>query len=128
MNWARQGFIIDEMQSPLTLQNVKLKVEESPFSGTTLNNCEMLECNKKITNNITIQNMEIDTDWFDDNYDWSKLTLSGCRILLRNCKDANTYIILKNKQNESDYGDLGEQQINAQIRAGGTIENCYGTV
>ena len=128
LNWARQGFIIDEMQSPLTLQNVKLKVEESPYSGTTLNNCEMLECNKKITNNITIQNMEIDTDWFADDYDWSKLSLSGCRILLRNCKDANTYIILKNKQNESDYGDLGEQQINAQILAGGTIENCYGTV
>lgn len=128
LNWARQGFIIDEMQSPLNLQNVKLKVEESPYSGTTLNNCEMLECNKKITNNITIQNMEIDTDWFADNYDWAKLSLSGCRILLENCKDANTYIILKNKQNESDYGDLGEQQINAQIRAGGTIENCYGTV
>ena len=128
LNWARQGFIVDEMQSPLSLQNVKLKVEQVPMSGTTLDNCEMLECSKKITNNITIQNMEIDTDWFADNYDYSLLQISGCRILLQNCKDANTYIILKNKQGESDYGDLGEQSINAQIRAGGTIENCYGTV
>lgn len=128
LNWARQGFIIDEMQSPLTLENVKLKVEQSPMSGTTLINCEMLECNKKINNNITIQNMEIDTDWFDDDYDWSKLTISGCNILLNNCKDANTYILLKNKQNESDYGDLGEQQINASVLAGGTIENCYGSI
>lgn len=128
LNWARQGFIVDEMQSPLLLQNVKLKVEQSPMSGTTLDNCEMLECNKKITNNITIQNMEIDTDWFADNYDYSLLQISGCRILLQNCKDANTYIALKNKQAESDYGDLGEQNINAQVRAGGTIENCYGTI
>ena len=128
LNWARQGFIVDEMQSPLNLQNVKLKVEQAPMSGTTLDNCEMLECNKKITNNITIQNMEIDTDWFADNYDYSLLHISGCRILLQNCKDANTYILLKNKQAESDYGDLGEQQINAQVRAGGTIENCYGTI
>lgn len=127
-DWANQGFVVDEMNSPLHLKNVKLKVENSPASGTTFENCEMNECNKKITNNITIIGMEIDTDWFADDYDYSKLTLSGCRILLENCKDANTYILLKNKQGEADYGDLGEQSINATVLGGALIENCYGTI
>ena len=127
-NWATQGFVIDEMNSPIYFKDVKLKVENSPVSGTVWDNCEVNECNKKITNNITIMNMEIDTDWFADDYDYSQLTLSGCRILLENCKDANTYIYLKNLQNESDYGDLGEQQINCMVLAGGTIENCYGSI
>lgn len=128
LDWARQGFIIDEMQAPVTFENTKLKVENSPMSGTTWKNCEVLECNKLITNNITIQDMEIDTDWFADNYNWGNLFITGCRILLSNCKDANTYIILKNKQNEPNYGDLGEQNINATVIAGGSIENCYGTI
>ena len=128
LDWARQGFIIDEMQAPVTFENTKLRVENSPMAGTTWKNCEVLECNKLITNNITIQDMEIDTDWFADNYNWSNLFITGCSILLNNCKDANTYIILKNKQLESNYGDLGEQNINASVLAGGTIENCYGTI
>lgn len=127
-NWATQGFVIDEMNSPIHFKDVKLKVENTPVSGTVWENCEVNECNKKITNNITIMNMEIDTDWFADDYDYTQLTITGCRILLRNCKDANTYILLKNKQHESDYGDLGEQQINCYVLAGGTIENCYGSI
>ena len=128
LNTAREGYILDEMNVPLNIANAKIKLENSPMSGTVLTNCQVVEGLQVITNNITMNNMEIDTDWFADNYDWSKLTLSGCRILLSNCKDANTYILLKNKQNDPNYGDLGEQSINANVLAGGTIENCYGTV
>ena len=128
LNWARQGFILDEMQSPITFQDTKLKVENSPFSGTTWINCEVEECNKKITNNITIQNMEIDTDWFADNYSWGNLSISGCRILLANCKDADTYIVLKNKQLDANYGDLGEQTINARVLGNCILENFAGTI
>ena len=125
---AREGYILDEMNLPLQFSNTKIKIENSPMSGTVMNNCQILEGHKVITNAITMQNMTIKTEWFADDYSWSNLTISGCKILLENCKDANTYILLKNKQLESDYGDLGEQSINAQVRAGGTIENCYGTV
>lgn len=125
---AREGYILDEMNLPLQFSNTKIKIENSPMSGTVMNNCQVLEGHKVITNAITMQNMTIKTEWFADDYSWSNLTISGCKILLENCKDANTYILLKNKQLESDYGDLGEQSINAQVRAGGTIENCYGTV
>lgn len=125
---AREGYILDEMNLPLQFQNTKIKIENSPMSGTVMNNCQVLEGHKVITNSITMQNMTVKTEWFADDYSWSNLTISGCKILLENCKDANTYILLKNKQLESDYGDLGEQSINAQVRAGGTIENCYGTV
>ena len=125
---AREGYILDEMSLPLQFENAKIKIENSPMSGTVMNNCQILEGHKVITNSITMQNMTVKTEWFADDYNYSLLTLSGCHIILENCKDANTYILLKNKQLESDYGDLGEQQINAQVRAGGTIENCYGTV
>ena len=128
LNTAREGYVLDEMNVPLSISDAKIKLENSPMSGTVLTNCQVVEGLQVITNNITMNNMEIDTDWFADDYDWSKLTLSGCRILLSNCKDANTYILLKNKQNDPNYGDLGEQSINANVLAGGTIENCYGTI
>lgn len=125
---AREGYILDEMNQPLYFSNTKIKIENSPASGTQFDNCQILEAHKIISNQCTMQNMLVKTEWFTDDYDWADLNLAGCTILLENCKDANTYIRLKNKQNESDYGDLGEQSINAQVRAGGTIENCYGTV
>jgi hypothetical protein len=54
--------------------------------------------------------------------------LVGNQIELSNMSSANAYIDWKNKQNENDYGDLGEQEISATINAGGTIENCYGSI
>jgi hypothetical protein len=49
-------------------------------------------------------------------------------ILLQNCKDADTYIKLKNKQSEADYGDLGEQELHdAEFLPDAIAENCSGS-
>lgn len=126
---ARVGYVIDQLKSPLIFTDCKIKVERDGINmSCTFNNCEMVECYKQITTSCTMQNMVVKTDWFADDYSYANLTLSGCTILLQNCKDANTYILLKNKQNDPNYGDLGEQSINATVLTGGTIENCYGTI
>ena len=93
-----------------------------------LENCRVIS-NKKIDGHIILQGCTIDTGWFSDDYDFaSDLTSIDNNILLRNCKDADTYILLKNKQNESDYGDLGEQTVHSDVLAGCVIENCKGSV
>lgn len=124
---ARVGWVIDSASYPRVITGKEVKFLVNGHSSLQLNNCD-ISSNKKITGQILIQNSLLKTDFFADDYNWSNLTSIGNRILLQNCKDANTYILLKNKQMESNYGDLGEQSINADVRAGGTIENCYGTV
>ncbi len=126
---ARIGYVIDELKSSITFNDCMIKVERDNINmACTFNNCDIVECHKQITMACTMQNMVVKTNWFADDYNYSNLTLSGCTILLHNCKDANTYIVLKNRQNDPNYGDLGEQAINATVLTGGTIENCYGTI
>lgn len=126
---ARIGYVIDQLKSPLIFNDCMIKVERDSINmSCTFNNCEMVECYKQIAISCTMQNMVVKTNWFADDYNYGSLTLTGCTILLQNCKNANTYILLKNKQNDPNYGDLGEQSINATVLTGGTIENCYGTI
>ena len=127
---ARIGYVIDQLKSPLIFNNCKIKVARNGINmSCTFNNCEMVECYKQIATTCTMSGMTIHTDWFADDYSWSDLTITGCSIKLQNCKDANTYIILKNKQLEADYGDLGEQTLtNANLLAGAVAENFAGTI
>lgn len=126
---ARIGYVIDMLKSPITFNNCMIKVERDSINmACTFDNCDIVECYKQIAISCTMQNMTVKTSWFADDYNYSNLTLTGCTILLHNCKDANTYIVLKNRQNDPNYGDLGEQSINATVLTGGTIENCYGTI
>lgn len=128
---ARVGYVIDQLKSPLLFENTKIKVERDGINmSCTFKNCEMVECYKQITGSVTMQNMNIHTDWFADDYNYSDLTLLiPCTVKLANCKDADTYILLKNKIQDFIYGDLGEQELhNATVRAGCVIENCYGSI
>ena len=91
-------------------------------------NCTV-ESGKKITRAITMSGMDLNTGWFDDAYDWSDLSLANCTVKLANCKDADTYITLKNKMGQADYGDLGEQTVHqASLLDGAVAENFGGTV
>lgn len=117
-------YIVDSTWSPVFLSNIEAILEISPASSSQFNDCEMTS-NEKITNSVVLENMTIKTDWFADNYNWGQLSIYGCTILLDNCKDANTYILLKNKQNEADYGDLGEQTVSdTQLLPNAIAENA----
>lgn len=117
-------YIVDSTWSPVFLSNIEAILEISPASSSQFNDCEMTS-NEKITNSVVLENMTIKTDWFADDYNWGNLSIYGCTILLDNCKDANTYVLLKNKQNEADYGDLGEQTLsNTQLLPNAIAENA----
>lgn len=125
---ARVGYIVENMHSPMSISDAKVKIVNQG-QALTFTNCEIVECNKLLNKDVTMYNMTVHTDWFDDSYSYATLLhLYDCRIELENCKDANTYITLKNIAGQYDYGDLGEQSINVTVHPGGTIENCYGTV
>ena len=117
-------YIVDSWWSPVFLSNIQVEIEMPPASGSQFDDCDIVS-NEMFTDNVVLQNLEIHTDWFDDDYDWAKLSLYNCTIRLQNCKDANTYVLLKNKQNEADYGDLGEQTLsNISLLANCIAENA----
>lgn len=117
-------YIVDSTWSPVLLSNIEVVLEISPASSSQLDDCE-LTSNEKITNSIVMENMTIHTDWFADDYNWSNLSMYNCKVLLDNCKDANTYVLLKNKLNQADYGDLGEQTLsNTTLLANAIAENA----
>ena len=117
-------YIVDSTWSPVMLSNIDVEFEISPASSTQLTDCE-LSSNEKITDTIVLTGMTIHTDWFADDYDWSKLLMVNCKVILQNCKDANTYVLLKNKLHEANYGDLGEQTLsNTTLLANCIAENA----
>jgi hypothetical protein len=124
---ARVKYVIDRMSSPLTFNDAYVELAGTTTLRVVFDNCHV-DGFKKLSGPVEMSNMLVKTEWFVDDYDWSQLSLYNCQIELENCKDANTYILLKTKQNDPNYGDLGEQNINATVLAGGTIENCYGTI
>lgn len=103
-------YIVDSDWSPVLLSDIAVELEVSPASGSQFNDCE-LSSNEKITRAVVLEDMTVHSDWFADDYDWAQLSIYNCKILLDNCKDANTYVRLKNKQQEANYGDLGEQTL-----------------
>lgn len=124
---ARVKYVIDRLSSPLTFSGTTVELASTVNQRVIFDNCHV-EGYKKLSGQVEMSNMLVKTEWFADDYNWANLSLANCQILLSNCKDANTYILLKNKQNDPNYGDLGEQNINATVLPGGTIENCYGTI
>ena len=125
---ARVGWVIDHNEFPVGITGKEVVFEANGPSQLYLTNCKITS-HKKITGTITIQNCELHTDWFDDNYDWARLTSIGNKILLENCANADLYILLKNKQAEVDYGDMGGATLTAaNLGSNSTIQNAKGSV
>lgn len=120
-------YIIDTANRPAILSGVNVVMAVSPASTTHLTNCTV-ESVHKITNSIVLNDMEVKESWFAENYDWAGLSIYGCDIQLKNFEHADTYIRLKNKQNDPMYGDLGEQELNGAVFLDGAVaENFSGT-
>ena len=125
---ARVGYIVENLHASMSFSNAQIRIPKEVNQTLYFTDCEILECFKKITGPCSMTNMVIESGWFADNYTWGNLHLYNCRVELENCDTANTYIKLKNITGDYNYGDLGEQQINATVHTGGTLENCYGTI
>ena len=125
---AYYGYIIDTIDRRLTYRDCTVDVLVPPAAGTTFDNCQITS-HHKIENDVIMYRCEVKDEWFSDDYDYRDLLIADCVILLDNFKDVNTYLRLKTKQNDPNYGNLGERNIspNFPLLAGGTIENCYGS-
>lgn len=119
--------ILDTRSNPFTFRNTIVEVQKLQTNKNFVFEDCYIEADKKFRNcTLNFTRCGFVTDmWLDTG---NTVTLVGNQIKLANMTNANTYIEWKNKQNESDYGDLGEQSINASVLAGGTIENCYGSI
>ena len=121
---ARVGWVIDDASYPRTVEGKAVKFVANGHPSLVLKDCE-IESNGFITGEITIQGSVLKTSFFADNYDWTKLSSYGNTILVDNCSDAETYVLLKNKQAEPDYGDLGERTLSgATLLPGAIAENA----
>lgn len=99
--------VIDEGTKQHTVANSRVLLEAIPVEKTVLNGCSIETGSVKITNRINLQNMEVSEGWFSSGYDFqSLLAISGCSILIDNFSSGSNYIICKNKQYETDYGNL----------------------
>jgi len=129
---AKVGYVIDLLNSPLDFKDTKIKFERDGLNkeNVRFDNCEFVDCHENIDRPTIFANMEIKQSWFDKDFEFiSECSYGNCKILLRNFNDADTYIKMKNKCYQYDYGDLGEQSLNnALVYPGGTIENCYGSI
>lgn len=97
---------------------------ETYTRGCKFTNCTINSIGK-IDAEVTLEHCDIMTSWFAYGYDWRGLTMVNCRVLLRNCNDANLYVLLKNKVYEANYGDLGEQTLsNASLLPNCIVENA----
>lgn len=125
---ARVSWTIDTSDFARVITGKRVIFETNGHAGLQLDNCQV-ESHKAITGDIVMQNMPVKTEWFADNYSWSDLSLYNCTVKLQDCKDADTYITLKNKLGQADYGDLGEQTVHqASLLNGAVAENFGGTV
>ena len=123
----RLGYVIDSDSTALNIANKVVKFETNGNAGLSLTNCQV-ESNKKITGPIYMENMPIDTSWFSDGYSFAEgggLTLSNLDISLDRCSNAYRYCVLKNRNSDTDYGDLQGKSVNGvTFNAGAVVANA----
>lgn len=99
-------------------------VDIAVYSYVTLDRCS-IECNGKITGPIKLRNCEVKASWFVDGYDWDDLVSEDNILLIDNLGSADTYVRLKNMQEEADYGDLREETLTgATLLSGCVVDNA----
>lgn len=128
---ARVGYIIDQLNSDLDFKDTKIKFERDGLNkdNVRFDNCIFVDCYKNISRPTIFANMEFKEEWLSDDISRANISVTKCKLSLDNFYTADTYILFKNKQNDHNYGDLGEQELNnPDVYSGGTLENCFGSV
>lgn len=107
-----------------TFENIE--VEILVYNQLSLDHCT-ISSNGVITGPIYIRNGEIKTSWFAQGYDFATdLRSEGNSIRLDNCDTAQNYVILKNIQEENDYGDLNNRTVTGlHLLDGAVVRNAF---
>lgn len=92
-----------------------------------MTNC-VIESAGNIAGPIYVTNTHIEASMLADGYLVHNIYPTDITTSLHDWNTADDYIKIKNKLNQSDYGDLGVQTItDAVFHAGALVENCFGT-
>ena len=122
-NWPGtvSKIIVDSLSSPFTFRNARVEFENVISNNTlTFENCEIFSNHQMNNCTVSFTNCGYVSDiWLDGSY--TVTTLIGNKIELNEMSNANIYVDWKNKQNESDYGDLGEQNVSGKTLLNGAI-------
>ena len=109
---------------PCTLENCYVVC-----GSVTTNNKEFTKCHitsdRKLDGNVTLDNCGFSQSWFKDGFAYGYLTLLHTEYGVHDCYTAGDYVAIKNALHDSDYGDLGEQEIsNVTLLDGAIVENA----
>ena len=127
ITFTAKVYHINSTNNFYSINDAKVIFEVSFPYTIRLTNC-VIESAGNIAGPIYVTKTHIDSTMLADNYSVSDIYPSQCTTALRDWKTADDYIKIKNKLNQNDYGDLGEQTItNANFLAGALVENCYGS-
>lgn len=111
--------ILDSISVPFTFIDVYIEVENI-IEGATLNfeRCHITSDRKFKDCSLIFTDCGYVSDMWLHPTDGNLVNLNNNIINLKNMSSANAYIAWKNRQLENDYGDLGEQVIDAEIVTG----------
>ena len=90
-----------------------------------------VESISKIGGFLSCKSMAFKEAWLVENFSFSNLVLTDVSYGVHDCRSADSYIAIKNSQNDSDYGDLqGKSITEASILPSSTakIMNCSGSI
>jgi len=129
-NWpgSVQKFIVDTLDTSFSFSNARVEFENTVSNRhIAFNNCYIVSDHRMDSCSVEFTNCGYITDlWLTGTYTVSLLI--GNIIELSEMSSANVYVNWKNKQNEANYGDLGEQTIsNVALLSGAVAENAYFT-
>lgn len=79
---------------------------------------------------IELTSMGFNESWLIDGYVYSNLTLDNVNYSVHDCKSGNSYIQIKNSQNDGEYGDLCGKSIGDVTLVSGNVslENAVGNM
>lgn len=89
-----------------------------------------VESNGMMGGEVSLTDMGFKETWLADAFNLGNLSLTNVRYGVRDCKSADSYIAIKNSQNDNDYGDLDGEYVNgATILPGyANLRNASGSI
>ena len=90
----------------------------------------VVQSNGMMGGKVSLTDMGFKESWLVENFDLGNLSLSGVNYGVRDCNSGDSYIAIKNSQNDPDYGDCGGAYLtNASMLAGDvTLSNASGSI
>lgn len=107
-----------------TVQDCYVRCGSLTTNNKSFTRCEV-ESLRMIDGYVSLTEMRFVQHWFKDGFNYSNLILQDVVYSVNDCYNAESYIAIKNAQNDPNYGDLGEQTLqNVSLLPNAIAENA----